>query len=194
MKRFTSSIIVTSLFTLLSFFTVTYMSCETPAKDPFSCEGHVCVNGGYCSLGTCVCPTGYQGLTCATAWNAKFAGTWNVTEQVVSSDSTSSVGKVKTYTVKVTASPAPTSVVISNFENDAYFNAVVGVVDSSANFNTFTIQPFTPTNNGNTHVTGGMLTLDMASLGIMNGYYYTNYRNANGFVQHDTLSLNFGRQ
>jgi hypothetical protein len=169
------------------------MSCKTPDKDPFSCEGHICVNGGYCNLGTCLCPTGYQDATCSTAWNSKFAGNWSLSESVVGSDSTKSIGRSATYTIQIDTAHSVTSVVMSNFENNSYYSNVIAVVDSSATFNTLAIQKFTPTNNGNAHIQGGNLVID-AAMATMTGFYYTNYRNDNGYVQNDTLSITLTRQ
>lgn len=46
---------------LSTFFAIiTLGSCE---KDP--CESTVCLNGGYCANGECVCPDGYTGADCS---------------------------------------------------------------------------------------------------------------------------------
>jgi|NOAtaT_7_FD_contig_61_3233686_length_741_multi_1_in_0_out_0_2 hypothetical protein len=56
--------------------------CSGPCKDVS------CLNGGTCDgeTGDCQCASGYEGADCGTAINAKFVGTWNVTEACVNSD------------------------------------------------------------------------------------------------------------
>lgn len=52
-------ILVTATVMLLIFFAVVYTSCR---RDP--CTKMVCYNGGVCSRGTCLCPTGFTGSLC----------------------------------------------------------------------------------------------------------------------------------
>ena len=40
-----------------------------------------CANGGICTNGTCICPIGYEGVSCETLSIDKFLGSWNVSEQ-----------------------------------------------------------------------------------------------------------------
>ncbi len=41
--------------------------------------GLTCVNGGRCVNNGCQCPAGYEGGSCQTAWNSKFAGAYQYT-------------------------------------------------------------------------------------------------------------------
>lgn len=58
----TKSIVITAIFTLLALATVVYTSCR---KD--RCKTLVCQNGGTCSDGFCICPTGFTGAYCQIA-------------------------------------------------------------------------------------------------------------------------------
>jgi len=44
----------------LSFLMIFFNACK---KDP--CESTICVNGGYCANGDCVCPEGFTGADCS---------------------------------------------------------------------------------------------------------------------------------
>jgi len=48
------------LLLLVSITTLTLNSCK---KDP--CDSTICLNGGYCANGSCVCPEGYTGADCS---------------------------------------------------------------------------------------------------------------------------------
>ena len=58
MKK-TRLVLLTSVITLMAFAAIVYSSCK---KDP--CSGVNCQNGGACSNGSCVCPSGYSGSFC----------------------------------------------------------------------------------------------------------------------------------
>lgn len=64
--------IITAIIMLLTFTTLTYVSCK---KD--KCKDVTCQNGGTCNDGTCTCATGYTGTNCETSANAVFIGNWN---------------------------------------------------------------------------------------------------------------------
>ena len=53
------SLSIAAVLTILTFSAVLYTSCH---KD--KCAGYVCHNGGFCSGGSCSCPSGYSGLHC----------------------------------------------------------------------------------------------------------------------------------
>jgi hypothetical protein len=50
-----------------------FAGCTDPCKD-------VVCNNGECVEGDCVCNAGYEGVDCSTAFNAKFSGTYNLSE------------------------------------------------------------------------------------------------------------------
>lgn len=105
------NIAFSALLTVGAFATITYTSCNTD-----ECEDINCMNGGTCISGTCSCPTGYEGETCETRSNAKFVGTYTVTETCGGTNSTP-------YQVIITAGTNPTDVLISNLGN---YNCTVG--------------------------------------------------------------------
>lgn len=112
------NIIFSALLTIGAFGAVTYTACK---KD--ECKDVVCNNGGTCSSGKCVCATGYEGDKCETKFNAKYVGTWSVTETCGTATSTP-------YQVTITADASdPTKVLVSNLGN---YNCTVG---GTINFN-----------------------------------------------------------
>lgn len=193
MKKSTSNILITIIATLLSFVSVAYISCsKAPDLSPYSCENHVCLNGGYCYRGACQCPVGYEDTGCGTKWNAKFVGNYGVNQVVTGSDSTGPVSGPTDYSATIVAGSTPNSFIINHFNNSSYFVNVVCLIDSNATTH-FYFQPFTPVNDGNFHITGGSGSINQADHS-MAAVYYTNYRNSNGYVQHDTLSVHFNYQ
>ena len=75
MNRF-KNIAFSALLTISAFSVVTYTSCS---KD--ECKDVVCNNGGTCSGGSCLCPTGYEGTNCETLSATKFIGSWRTTTE-----------------------------------------------------------------------------------------------------------------
>ena len=57
--RFFTQVIFTMLITLAAFSVVTYTACKQD-----KCKGIVCLNGGACQDGACVCPSAYNGTHC----------------------------------------------------------------------------------------------------------------------------------
>lgn len=51
-------VVFTATATLAIFMMVFYSSCRNP------CKNVVCLNGGACNNGNCICPTGYTGNRC----------------------------------------------------------------------------------------------------------------------------------
>jgi hypothetical protein len=51
-----------------------------------ACKDVTCVNGE-CVEGECICDVGYEGLDCSTALNAKFSGSFSMTETCTTSGS-----------------------------------------------------------------------------------------------------------
>ncbi len=52
-------VLLTAITTMLIFSAIIYSSCH---KDP--CSGVNCLNGGSCSNGNCLCPSGFNGNRC----------------------------------------------------------------------------------------------------------------------------------
>ena len=71
-----------------------FSGCQDPCKDV------VCLHGT-CADGKCQCELGYEGIDCGTAVNAKFSGTFNLTETCTPS------GGPFTYPISV--APLPNS-------------------------------------------------------------------------------------
>lgn len=44
-----------------------FSSCDELITETDPCEDVVCLNGGYCQDGTCICTNGYTGTNCQTA-------------------------------------------------------------------------------------------------------------------------------
>lgn len=87
-----------------------FAGCTDPCKD-------VVCNNGECVEGDCVCDAGYEGIDCATAFNAKFSGTYNLSETC---DTTGS----DAYTVTIVpSSAAPAQATITGL-----YREQVGVV------------------------------------------------------------------
>ena len=59
-----------------------FVSC----KD--KCGSTTCQNGGTCTDNVCVCPKGYSGSSCGSAWTDKYVGTYKCTSGVCTPAST----------------------------------------------------------------------------------------------------------
>ncbi|MDQ3192523.1 MAG: calcium-binding EGF-like domain-containing protein [Bacteroidota bacterium] len=97
MKKFKNLVAVFALATGLMFAT----SCKDECKDVD------CGANGTCVEGVCDCNDGYEGDNCEAAMNAKFVGTYNVT------DPCTALG----YSQTVTAGSTPTEITFSNLGN-----------------------------------------------------------------------------
>ena len=76
MKSHLRTISLTAILLFAFFATTTYFSCK---KD--SCKSVACANGGVCTDGKCVCPSGYEGNYCETVNRDRYLGSWNVAEK-----------------------------------------------------------------------------------------------------------------
>jgi hypothetical protein len=140
-----SSIIITAIVTLVSFFTITWLSCSKPSKNP-SCNGVVCENGGRCAMDSilgklepqCICPAGFEGPFCATVEVNKYIGTWDIKQHIDWSDSVKTIGTDTTYSVDLAKTATNTTFFINNFFNNANYNNIICDIDS-ANSSYFTI-------------------------------------------------------
>jgi hypothetical protein len=63
-----------AFLTISAFCAVLYTSCT---KD--KCKDVTCQNGGTCSDGNCVCPTGVTGTNCETLYRTSYANTYKGT-------------------------------------------------------------------------------------------------------------------
>jgi hypothetical protein len=66
------SILLTVFLTIAAFTAVVYTACK---KD--HCNNVLCLNGGACDGGNCVCLQGYEGDRCQTLSREKFIFTFN---------------------------------------------------------------------------------------------------------------------
>ena len=108
MKSVIKSILIPAFLTLGVFGSAIYISCNRDL-----CKTIVCANGGVCSLGSCTCPSGFEGTNCETQTRLKFTGNWSVFEKGTASLSAQyevSIDTVGTF-------DAYTYVTIKNFNN-----------------------------------------------------------------------------
>jgi hypothetical protein len=91
------------------FSAVLYSSCTN------KCGSTTCQNGGTCTNNKCVCPTGYSGNSCQTAWSDEFIGTYNCSRSTCSP----SVAGVNSWQSAITKSSTNGgyTIAISNFDN-----------------------------------------------------------------------------
>ncbi len=88
----------------------TDLACKPGAK----CGTSVCVNGGVCTNGKCVCPSGYEGSGCETIPRNAYLGDWTVIQ-------TDTLAQQKNYMVNIApAAAAIDEVIIKNLLN--FFN------------------------------------------------------------------------
>ena len=134
-----SSIIITAIVTLVSFFTITWLSCKKPSY-PYSCNNLVCLNGANCytdsvNIPHCACPSGYEGPTCATASVNKFLGTWDLKQRVSWSDSANNIGSEASYEVLLSKTATTTTFFMNNFFNNSNYNNIICNIDSTYTYN-----------------------------------------------------------
>lgn len=101
------NIALAALMTIGTFGVVTFTSCT---KD--DCKDVVCSNGGTCVSGSCSCPTGFEGPTCAVKSRDKFVGTYIGTE-------TCTIG-TDSYTVMVSVNSSDIAVTVTNIYNQGF--------------------------------------------------------------------------
>ncbi len=79
----TSKIFATAITVMMIFSAVIYSSCH---KDP--CSGVNCQNGGACSQGNCICPTGFTGGHCQYSTITYFNNTFTPVYITINGSST----------------------------------------------------------------------------------------------------------
>ena len=147
MVRRKSSIFIAAIFTILSFVTITWVSCSKNNDGLVRCEGVVCQNGGYChtnavtGISSCSCPTGYEGPYCATASVTKYLGTWRMQQVITGSDSILTIHDTTHYSVSLVQTATPTTFFINNFADNPYYNQILCTIDTN-NSAIFTIDTF----------------------------------------------------
>ncbi|HHG84644.1 MAG TPA: hypothetical protein ENJ82_07835 [Bacteroidetes bacterium] len=157
-------------FSLLAAFAMMLaVSSFTGCTDP--CKDVTCVKGE-CVEGDCVCDTGYEGVDCGTALNAKFDGSFSMTAETCTNSGSISAP----YAVTIAASSTdPSKIVFTGLyeEAGATANAVIAtngtdLTIARANYSNF-----------NAEIAGtGTLSADKSTLTLT----YTIYDSGNGNV------------
>lgn len=126
--------------------TMVFTSCNND-----ECKDVVCENGGTCNStdGSCGCPAGYEGSTCAILSRDKFIGTYSGTETCTDGNDT--------YGITISTNSDPVKFTISNLYNDNL------IAIASADGNSFTIPSQTAaagvTASGSGTITGNNITI-----------------------------------
>ena len=126
-------IALSALVTVASATAIFSTSCSKDA-----CKDVTCQNGGTCSDGTCVCPTGYEGTSCETMSRTKFTKSWSATDHLVGGTF------VASYTANISAGTATTDVLIGTSFSDNFFTHNINATVAG---NTITIVSQKPDNN-----------------------------------------------
>lgn len=119
----------TASIVLFAFVAVLFSSCkkkdikynDTTLVRP--CENVVCLNGGSCLDGLCVCPIGYEGVKCEKRWTDKFLGTFIASDECYT-------GSTGFYDVMVNADPAiAEKMYFSNLGTTCNMNNIIALVN-----------------------------------------------------------------
>lgn len=126
MLTHTRSVFGTVVILVILFSSVTYTACKkTPYTYVDKCSNVDCKNGATCADGKCYCTTGYTGEHCEKKAIIPYLGKWDVTQQIVGSNNTGTVGNTKTYKITITeGSTGITFLNIDGFLGDTTFNNV----------------------------------------------------------------------
>lgn len=117
-------------FNFLGAFAIAIALFFTGCTD--ECKDVDCGANGTCVTGTCECSAGYEGTNCGSKINAKFAGTYNLSETCSPS------GAAGPYAVTVTASSASADGITFTGLWEEAGSVAAGVVSSTAT-STFTV-------------------------------------------------------
>jgi hypothetical protein len=82
----TVKVIAATVFSMM-LICVVVLSCKKDKPLVYNgtfiekCKNVVCYNGGTCKDGFCVCPVGYEGTDCKTAWNTRYIGNYDAYDE-----------------------------------------------------------------------------------------------------------------
>ncbi len=145
-----TSMYIAFVLTCASLAGVLFTGCKK--DDP--CENVTCQNGGTCNNGSCSCPSGYEGSTCATEVRSKFIASYSVQENC-------SPGGNFNYVMTINSSATGVSnVVLNNFYGVGA--TVVGSVSGSSitiASQTVTVNSVAVNVSGSGQLNGNILTL-----------------------------------
>ena len=79
------------------------------------CGSTTCQNGGTCTNNKCVCPAGYSGNSCQTAWSDEFIGTYKCSRSACS-PSVAGINSWQSAITKASTNGGYT-IYISNYDN-----------------------------------------------------------------------------
>ena len=133
------------------------------SSDP--CKDITCANGD-CVEGVCVCDAGYEGLSCETAFNAAYTGTYSLTESCTAS------GAAGPYSVTVAPKSSSTFDVTFVGLWEVPSNIVTAKVSTTAS-TSFSIERQTITTGFEIEATGGSISADGKTINLTYKIYAT---------------------
>ena len=190
------SILIAAIGTIFCFLSIVYVSCTKVGGRP-ACNGVICQNGGFCSKGHCVCPSGYEGTNCGTSSASRFIGSedakaWNVYQTVTGSDTASAIGADSSYTVFFKKTATPTTFFIDNFLGNPSYNDILCTMDT-LNTRSFTLDSLRDLNMWYEHlfIRNGSSGLMEGNDTAINATIILRYVNKTHNWQVDTLTMRF---
>ena len=143
------------LLSISALSLVLIVSCKN------KCGTTTCQNGGTCTDNKCVCPIGYSGNSCQTAWTDKFVGTYNCSRGTCTPATTGATTWVSAITKNST--DGGESILISDFASSN--TTVTATVDTNGKM------IFAPA-AGSYGISGdGTLTVSSAGITSINVHY-----------------------
>jgi hypothetical protein len=174
---------LSSLLTVGIFSVVLYTSCSKDA-----CKGVTCQNGGTCSGGNCVCPTGTTGNNCETIYRLSFDHTY------VGTGSDNTGGTYTNFRMVFSTPSSSTDFVTMNLTIQDATGGSAGVPvltitlssfsTSGANYTitSTTNAGLTYTGTGTISATSASMTLQEAGSGTTTTYTFSNFAKQSLFV------------
>lgn len=134
---------------VILFSSVAYTACKkTPYTYVDLCKGVECKNGGTCITGKCSCSMGFNGEFCEKKSITPYLGKWNVTQQIVGSNNTPTIGNLKNYEIVITEGAAGVTFLnISGLLGNPSFDNVsgrIGMMSGYINVDTGTMETDVP--------------------------------------------------